>query len=50
MMPNIGPSAAPKMLTKIVMACGLETKIHGHTITDRIDVISPPRRKSIFSG
>jgi len=36
--------------TKIVIACGLETKIHGHTSTARIEVINPPRRKSIFSG
>ena len=50
MIPNIGPSAAPKMLTKMVMAWGLETKIHGHTSTDRIEAISPPMRKSIFSG
>jgi hypothetical protein len=50
MMPNIGPSTAPKMLTKIVIACGLETNSHGHTSTDRIDVIRPPILKSIFCG
>ncbi len=50
MMPNIGPSTAPKMLTNTVMACGLDTKNHGHTMTDRIDVINPPILKLIFCG
>jgi hypothetical protein len=45
MIPNIGPSTAPKMETKIVIAYALETNSHGHTRTDRIEAISPPMRK-----
>ena len=38
------------MLTKIVMACGLQTNSQGQTSTERIDVIRPPSRKLIRSG
>ena len=50
MIPYIGPSTEPKMPTKTVIACGLETKSQGQTSTERMEVIRPPILKLIFSG
>jgi hypothetical protein len=50
MMPDIGPSTAPKIDTKMVIAWEIETNSHGQTSTERIDAIKPPIRKLMRRG